>query len=92
VLRTLRLRFASRPEYDLAFESEDEQTDPWELLRSRADAEGRIVLGDRDSCVIGDVLDVRVVEHPRIEGPTWEHGLQDEDVATAVDENYDAQS
>jgi hypothetical protein len=38
------------------------------------------------------VLDVTVVEPERLEGPIWERGLQDEDIATALDEKYDAPS
>ena len=87
--RTLRLRFADRPDHDLAFEATDEEADPWRLLNSRADRHGRISLGDRDSCGIEDVLEATLVDPKRIEGPTFEHGLQDEDVATALDENYD---
>ena len=92
MLRTLRLRFADRPTYDLAFEPTDERTDPWELLRSRADDDGRIRLGDRESCSIEDVVDVTVVEPEAPEGPSWERGLQDEDVASAIEENYDPPS
>jgi hypothetical protein len=92
MLRTLRLRLADRQEFDLSFEPTDDRNDPWELLKSRADPEGRIRLGDRESCSIDEVLEVTVVEPERLEGPTWERGLQDEDVATALDENYDAPS
>jgi hypothetical protein len=91
MLRTLRLRLAHRPDHDLAFEAiEDEaETDPWRLLKSRADAHGRISLGDRDSCALEDVLDVTLVDPVPIEGTTYERGLQDEDVAAAIEENYD---
>lgn len=89
MLRTLRLRFADRPDYDLAFEATHEEPDPWTLLRDRADDDGCISLGDRESCRVDDVLDVSVVEPTQIEGPVWERGLQDEDVATALEENYD---
>jgi hypothetical protein len=89
MLRTLRLRFADRPDYELAFEPTNDETDPWRLLESRADDQGRISLGDRESCGIGEVLEVSLVEPERVEGPTWERGLKDEDVAAALDENYD---
>ena len=92
MLRTLRLRFADRPDVDLSFEPEEDQVgvdDPWQLLRSRVDAAGRIVLGDRASCTIEEVLDVSVVEPEPVEGPGFERGLQDEDVATALDESFD---
>lgn len=89
MLRTLRLRFADRPEYELAYEQVDEENDPWALLRRQADEEGKISLGDRDSCRIEEVLDVTVAIPEPSEGPTWERGLQDEDAATALEENYD---
>jgi hypothetical protein len=90
MLRTLRLRFADRPDHHLALEAVGDEADPWRLLSSVADGHGRIRLGDRDSCPLDDVLDATLVEPERIEGPTFEHGLQDEDAATALDENYDA--
>lgn len=89
MLRTVRLRFADRPDLDLAFEPTEEEADPWELLNSRADHEGRITLGDRESCRIEDILEATLVDPEPIEGPTFEHDLQDEDVATALKENYD---
>ena len=89
MLRTIRLRFAERPDIDLSFEQSGDETDPWKLLESRADGAGRIALGDRESCTIDEVLDVSVVEPVPVDGPTFERGLQDEDVATALDENYD---
>jgi hypothetical protein len=90
MLRTLRLRFAGRPDLDLAFEPTEPTDDPWKLLASRVEPDGRIRLGDRESCTIDDVVDVTVVEPEPLEGPTFERGLQDEDVATAIDENYDS--
>ncbi len=92
MLRTLRLRFRDRPDYDLAFEAPGEELDPWRALRDLADDDGRISLGDRESCLVDDVLDVSLVEPTQIEGPTWARGLQDEDVATALDENYETPS
>jgi hypothetical protein len=37
-------------------------------LRSRADADGRVALGDRDSCKIEDVLEVTLVD-PELRSP-----------------------
>lgn len=88
VLRTLKLRFADRPDYDLSFESADDESDPWRLLAGRAGDDGRIRLGDRESCALDDVLDVEFVEPEAREGPGFARGLQDEDAATALDENY----
>ena len=92
MLRTLRVRFGDRPEYELAVDAVGDENDPWELLKRHADADGRISLGDRDSCAIAEVLEVTLVEPERRKGPTWERGLQDEDAATALDESYDSPS
>lgn len=91
ILRTLRLSFADRPDFDLAFEAtaENAGADPRELLAARADRAGRISLGDRDWCRIDDVIDATIVEPARLHGPTWERGLRDEDVATALDESFE---
>ena len=89
-LRTLRLRLADRPDHDLAFEATDDEADPWALLNSQIDNDGLISLGDRDSCKVVDVLDVVLVEPQPLEGHGYERGLQDEDVATALEENYDS--
>ncbi|MGN6796889.1 MAG: hypothetical protein ACTHKS_01935 [Gaiellaceae bacterium] len=89
MLRTLRLRFADRPVHDLSFEPVDDESDPWRLLRSQADDDGLIRLGDRESCSIEDVLHVVLVEPEPVVGPTFARGLQDEDAATALEENYD---
>jgi hypothetical protein len=85
----LRLRFADRPDFDLAVEPGDAETDAWALLRARADAHGRIALGDRESCRIDQIVEVELVQPEPIDGPGFERGLQDEDVSTALDENYD---
>jgi hypothetical protein len=87
--RTLRLRFADRPDYELAVETTAGEADPWELLDSRVNGDGRISLGDRESCTLADVLEVTLVTPEAVVGPTFEHDLQDEDVATALDENYE---
>jgi hypothetical protein len=89
MLSTLRLHFADRPELELAVESPDDVTDAWALLRGRADRNGRISLGDRESCAIEEVVDVKLVRPEPIEGPGFERGLRDEDVATALSENYE---
>jgi hypothetical protein len=71
----------------LTIETPDDVCDPWELLRARSDSDGRIVLGDRDSCSIHEIVQVTLVEPQPIKGPGFERGLQDEDVATALEEN-----
>lgn len=89
MLSKLRLHFADRPDVDLAVDAKDDQSDPWELLRARADADGRITLGDRESCSLDEVVEVDLVRPAPVEGPGFERGLQDEDVSTALRENYD---
>jgi len=89
MLLTLRLAFADRPDYELAVESERQDADPRALLEAQADRSGRIALGDRDSCTLDEVREVRLVEPTPLEGPGWRRGLQDEDIATALDENYE---
>jgi hypothetical protein len=86
---TLRLRLAEGPDYHLRVDAGDRHAAPREILRANADANGRIALGDRRSCSIDDVIDVDVVQPEPVEGPTFERGLQDEDVATALSENYE---
>jgi len=90
MLLKLRLCFADRPDYELAVDPDQQDADPWAALRSLADGKGRVALGDHESCAIDDVLDVRFVPSRPAEGPGWRGKLQDEDAATAVDENYDA--
>lgn len=92
MLRTLRLSFADRPDHELAFEPGDDEADPWKLLNSQANRRGRISIGDREWCRIEDVVDVVIVDPEPLAGPTFDHGLQDEDIATALDENYDPTS
>ena len=89
MLLKLRLRFADRPDHELAVESDQQDADPWTILRTYADRDGRISLGDRLSCEIDEVVDVRLVEPTPVEGPGWRRSLQDEDVAAAVEENYE---
>jgi hypothetical protein len=48
-------------------------------------------LGDRDSCDLAEIVEAEIVHPTPREGPTFEHGLQDEDIATALKENYEQQ-
>ncbi len=86
---TLRLELKDRPDFELAIDRCGQDVAVWDLLRSVADAEGRIRLGDRESCSIDEVVDVSIVEPKHREGPGWERGLQDEDAATALEEGYE---
>ena len=89
MLVSLRLRFADRPDVELAVEQPNREVDARQLLQEKADSEGRIALGDRDWCRIEDVVDVTVVRPQPLEGPGFERGLQDESVAAALDENFE---
>jgi hypothetical protein len=89
MLVTLRLRRASRPDFDLAVDSPGEDADPWVVLRAHADTAGRIRVSDHESCRLEEIVYAEFVATRRAEGPEFEHGLQDEDVAAALDENYE---
>jgi hypothetical protein len=89
MLGKLRLHLADRPDIELAVELEEDDGDPWTLLRALADSDGRIPLGDRESYPVERVVDVELIRPERVDGPRYERGLQDEDVSAAVSENYD---
>ena len=46
-------------------------------------------LGDRDSCSLSSVARVEVVEPEPRTGPVLEQGIRDEDVASALDGNFE---
>jgi hypothetical protein len=89
MLSKLRLQFADRPDIELAVEADEDQADAWALLRAQADVDGRIHLGDRETCSIDEVVDVELLRAAPLQGPEFERGLQDEDVSAALSENYD---
>jgi hypothetical protein len=89
VLVTLRLVLADGTERLLSRELEaDEATrDPREILELTS-SEGRVALSDRESCSLESVAKVEVVHPEPRKGPTLEGGIRDEDVAAALEGNY----
>lgn len=61
--------------------------EPREILE-RTSEEGRVALGDRESCSLESIVTVEVVHAEPREGPTLELGIRDEDVAAAMKGNY----
>jgi hypothetical protein len=87
VLVTLRLYLADGREQLFSQEVESADEAPLEILR-RASKDGRIALGDRESCSLDSIVDATFEQT----GPTWEQAdapLRDEDVAAALSENYE---
>jgi hypothetical protein len=89
VLVTLRLHLVDGPERLLTREVEenDSTLDPRELLE-RFSSEGRVSLGDRESCSLASIVSVEVVHPESVEGPALAPGIRDEDVAAARKGNY----
>jgi hypothetical protein len=92
VLVTLRIYLADGREQLLSQEVESADEAPLEILK-RASKDGRISLGDRESCSLDSIVDARIEPSPKPQrGPTLnEEGapLRDEDVAAALSENYE---
>jgi hypothetical protein len=92
VLVTLRLYLADGREQLLSQEVESADDAPLEILR-RASKDGRIALGDRESCSLDSIVDARLEHAPEPKtGPAWKEAdapLRDEDVAAALSENYE---
>jgi hypothetical protein len=97
VLVQLRLHLSGGVRRLLAQEVEDESETPYELVR-RISKDGRVPLGDRESCPLEAIERIEVVAPPAPQrGPTWgsEYGLgedvplRDEDVETALREGAD---
>ena len=89
MLITLRLYLSNGREQLLTRELEaDESTlEPRELLE-RFSSEGRVSLGDRESCSLGSIVKVEVAHPESIHGPVLAPGVRDEDVAAALKGNY----
>ena len=89
MLVTLRLQLTDGRELLLSRELEPEEASlaPREILE-RASRDGRVALGDRDSCSLSSVVRVDVVEPEPRAGPVLEQGIRDEDVASALDGNF----
>jgi hypothetical protein len=94
VLVTLRLHLADGREQLFSQEVESADEAPLEIIK-RASKDGRIALGDRESCSLDEILDAEYERAPEPQaGPTWKQAgppLRDEDVAAALDENYESQ-
>ena len=58
-----------------------------EILQ-RTSEDGRVALGDRESCSLESIVKVEVIHTEPREGPTLEHGIHDEDVAAVMKGNY----
>jgi hypothetical protein len=94
MLVTLRLYLSGGDERLLAQEIDDMLETPYEIVK-RLSRDGRVPLGDRESCDLDAIERVELEPPPeRRVGPTWgpEYGLpdevrlRDEDVATALSE------
>ena len=92
MLVTLRLYLADGREQLLSQEVDSAGEAPLEILR-RASKDGRIALGDRESCSLDAIVDAKLEPAPEPQsGPTWKQAgapLRDEDVAAALGENYE---
>ena len=89
MLITLKLVFATGRE-QLYSREVDEKTaalEPHEILQRTSD-DGRVALGDRESCSLESIVKVEIIHPEPREGPILEHGIHDEDVAAAMKGNY----
>ena len=92
MLVTLRLYLKDGREQLFSQEAESADETPFEILR-RVSKDGRIALGDRESCHLDSIIDAKVepAQEPQT-GPTWDEAgppLRDEDVTAALRENYE---
>ena len=92
MLVTLRLYLADGREQLLSLEVDSADETPLEILK-RASKDGRIALGDRESCSLESIVDAGLEPSPEPKaGPAWNEAdapLHDEDVAAALRENYE---
>lgn len=89
VLVTLRLYLPDGSERLVSRELEDEPDSPEEILEKVSEA-GRIALGDRESISLDQVVKVEREPPPEPQtAPPWGPGLRDEDVASALKENFE---
>jgi hypothetical protein len=92
VLVTLRLYLIDGREQLFSQEVQSADEEPFEILK-RASKDGRISLGDRESCSLDSIVDAKLEPSPEPQaGPTWEQAgvpLRDEDVAAALSEDYE---
>ena len=92
MLVTLRLYFADGREQLFSQEVDLADETPLEILQ-RVSEDGRIPLGDRESCSLDSIIDAHLEPSPKPQtGPAWTQAgkrLRDEDVAAALSENYE---
>ena len=92
MLVTLRLHLADGREQLFSQEVDSADETPLEILR-RVSKDGRIALGDRESCPLDSIVDARFEPPPEPQtGPAWKEAdapLHDEDVAAALRESYE---
>jgi hypothetical protein len=87
VLVTLRLTLANGEERLLAQEVVDADSAPRAILAGLAAPDGRVPLGDRESCRLEEIVNAVVVPPEPQRGPDWTEAgvsLRDEDVAAAM--------
>lgn len=91
MLVTLKLSLSDGRELELSreLEADESSLEPRQVLE-RSSRDGRVALGDRESCSLAEIVKVEVVHPERREGPTLAHGIRDEDVATALKGNYES--
>jgi hypothetical protein len=92
VLVTLRLYLADGREQLFSQEVDSADEAPFEILK-RASKDGRISLGDRQSCSLDSIIDAKLEPSPEPQtGPTLKQAgapIRDEDVAAALSEDYE---
>ena len=92
MLVTLRLYLADGREQLFSQEVDAADESPREILE-RASKDGRISLGDRESCSLDSIVDAKLEPAPEPQsGPTLNQKgapIRDEDVAAALSENYE---
>ncbi len=90
VLITLKLVLSDGREqlYSREVEENTALLEPRAIL-ARTSKDGRVALGDRESCSLESIAHVELVQPEAREGPTLEHGIRDEDVAAALKGNYE---
>jgi hypothetical protein len=93
VLITLKLTLKNGAERLLAQEVEDADTTPEQILESVTTDDGRVPLGDRESCRLEEIANAVVVLPEPQRGPTWTEAdgapLRDEDVASAMESGFE---
>lgn len=84
----LRIHLADGREALLSAEVEEPPETPEELLE-QLDREGQILLGDRESVPIKDVVKVEFAPAEPQAAPSWLRDLRDEDVASAMEGRFE---